>query len=648
MATITPDIEKARTLKQPATEGELFLLQHLKENFDADAEVFFQPCFNGERPDVVIIKKGVGAIIIEVKDWQLDSYKIDSRNLWFVAKHNCSIKSPFAQAFGYKKNLFEVHANGLLDRSLASESFYGLVKVYVYFHHASRNSLRFFYDGVVSEIRQQMDENQQAFREKLLSYDAYEKRRVYLSNKKKQIERDLNSVAITRESLSKISFPGSKSNPAFDDGVYNEFMRLLRPPYHYANEGKLIDYSKPQLRLSESEEGARVKVCGVAGSGKTAVLARRAVNAHKRHGEPVLILTFNLTLRQFIHDKISEVREGFSWEAFHITNYHKFIGSALNAAGIDVAVEQGVSDVNAYLERKFYSNLGVFDSAQEPPLKYKTILIDEAQDYKPEWQRIIRDNFLEEHGEMVLFSDEKQDIYERGVDEERRANVINGFGRWQRLSTSFRCKQDSPILRLALAFQQQFLSDRYEVDGGDLPQYTPSLVGLNAVVIWSPNDLPSVASLIISMAKREQIHPNDITVLSSWESSVRELDYLLRTGVQHQERTLTSFASKENFDRIQASKLPDGDKREALRKASASRKVGFNLNSGVMKLATLHSFKGFESPTVFLLLHDTDGPELIYTGITRAKENIVVLVPADSRYVEFFMRNLDLVSLPRP
>ena len=226
--------------------------------------------------------------------------------------NNVPKKSPFAQAFSYKQNLFEVHTNGLLKKSMASETFYGLIKVYVYFHNATKNEIAAFYQPALSELRSELDELQRAFREQKLGHEQYEKKRLYLSSKKKQFERDLSSMAITRDSLKKIVFAGGKQNPRFEESVYTEFMRLLQTPFHYANEGKPILYTKPQARLSESVEGARVKICGVAGSGKTSVLAKRAVNAHRRHGEPVLILTFNLTLRMFIRDKISEVREDFN------------------------------------------------------------------------------------------------------------------------------------------------------------------------------------------------------------------------------------------------------------------------------------------------------------------------------------------------
>ena len=644
MAKIIPDIEKAILSRQKVEQGELYLLNYLKEEFDPEAEVYFQPCFNGERPDVVIIKEGVGVIIIEVKDWDLSCYRVDAKNQWRLNVNNVPKKSPFAQVFSYKQNLFEVHTNGLLEKSMASETFYGLIKVCVYFHNATKNEIAAFYQPALSELQSELDEVQQAFREKKLEYDQYEKKRLYLTNKKKQIDRDVGSLAITRDSLKKIAFAGGKQNPKFEDGVYAELMRLLQPPFHYANEGKSILYTKPQARLSESVEGARVKICGVAGSGKTSVLAKRAVNAHRRHGEPVLILTFNLTLRMFIRDKISEVREDFNWGSFHIVNYHKFMSAALSSAGIDVKVPEGLVDPSAYLEEHYYSNEAVLDNYAAD--RYKTILIDEAQDYKPEWQRIIRKHFLAEDGEMVLFADEKQNIYERGVDEEKRASIILGFGRWQRLRKSFRYKQDSPVLQLSVAFQKQFLSEKYIFDGDESYQQTVFLPGisLSAVGTWSAGKLLDVAELIVAIAKREGIHPNDITIVSSKEDVLREIDFAIRKGPRHQERTITSFPSKEDIERVRGKRLGRAEENKELRKLSASRKQGFNLNSGVTKLSTLHSFKGFESPTVFMIVNDLDGPELVYTGLTRAKENIVVLLPSVSRYFDFFAQHLENVS----
>lgn len=64
MATLIPDIEKAKAMKQKPTAGEVHLLEFLEKNLNPTSEVFFQPCFNGDRPDVVIMEKGLGIIVI--------------------------------------------------------------------------------------------------------------------------------------------------------------------------------------------------------------------------------------------------------------------------------------------------------------------------------------------------------------------------------------------------------------------------------------------------------------------------------------------------------------------------------------------------------------------------------------------------------
>ncbi len=64
-----------------------------------------------------------------------------------------------------------------------------------------------------------------------------------------------------------------------------------------------------------------------------------------------------------------------------------------------------------------------------------------------------------------------------------------------------------------------------------------------------------------------------------------------------------------------------------------------------MKLSSIHSFKGFESLFIVLIVHDNDNPEMILTGLTRAKENIVVYVEKNSPFLKFFRSHLDDVAL---
>ena len=74
MAQIHPDFYTIQHLHQPATEGELILLDFLQKNLNMEFEIYYHPFINGDRPNIVILKKGCGAIIISVNDWDLTDY----------------------------------------------------------------------------------------------------------------------------------------------------------------------------------------------------------------------------------------------------------------------------------------------------------------------------------------------------------------------------------------------------------------------------------------------------------------------------------------------------------------------------------------------------------------------------------------------
>ena len=324
--------------------------------------------------------------------------------------------------------------------------------------------------------------------------------------------------------------------------------------------------------------------------------------------------------------------------------------SALNNAGIKIEVPEHLIydgpdkaiarktsiERDEFLENNYYTNPTLFEDV-ETEYKYDTILIDEIQDYKPEWIKIIRANFLEEEGEMILFGDEKQNIYKRSLDAERRSKVVEGFGSWEKLTKSFRYIEQSPVLPLVDAFQKRYLSQAYELDEDESFQLSLTNIGIQGYQLFDNLDLARVAHQIISLAKAAEIHPNDIAIVSSNDTILMELDYHIRKGEGHSERTLCSFPSKE------ATNHPKYSKHH--RKISTNKKKAFNLNSGVMKLTSTHSFKGFESPYVVLLVNAKDSPEMVYTGLTRAKQNVLVFLDQDSPYVEFFESHLSPLQL---
>ena len=69
MAQLFPALEQVRQFKVCPEEGELHLLDFLDQTLGNDYEVYFQPFLNGDRPDIVVMRRGSGVLLIEVKDW---------------------------------------------------------------------------------------------------------------------------------------------------------------------------------------------------------------------------------------------------------------------------------------------------------------------------------------------------------------------------------------------------------------------------------------------------------------------------------------------------------------------------------------------------------------------------------------------------
>ena len=652
MAKIFPSLEMIKKLKVQPTKGELYLINHLTDNLEDKIEIYFQPFLNGDRPDIILMQKNVGIAIIEVKDWNLDLYKVNKNNDWFLKQDNIPIKSPFQQVYSYRDNLFNLHINGLLKTKVLKPHFFGRIRTYVYFHNTSKQDIQNFYKQILDDYKNKEQKYHDDFKSKGLQYTEYIKKLDFLKKRKENLEQDTKYSMIGNGNIEKIKLPLDNSN-LFTDAIYKEFQRYLQPPMHTFEHGIELKYTKKQNKLIVSQP-IHQKIKGVAGSGKTVVLAKRAVNAHKRHKDRVLILSYNITLGRYIHDRISDVREEFNWGNFYITNYHQCVKLLLNNSEVKIEIPENIQNIinsisddeekeiyiDNYLEEEYFSNSNLFESNKDKIYKYKSIFIDEIQDYKPEWIKIIRAYFLEKDGEMVLFGDEKQNIYDRELDTERKIKTVQGFGKWETLNKSIRYKSDGRILSLAKQFQKTFFTGKYEVDTYKESLRTPSLsLDLYKLQHYKKDTDENIEKLVDSIFHELQsyhTHQDDIVILGSKISFLQEIDYLFRT--KYRVKTLTTFEAKE---------IKKTNKNDMLN-IRKFKKIAFNNHSGKLKISTIHSFKGYEAYVVFLIVDDAnmykkldDNPEMIYAGLTRSKSDIMVFTKEDSQYNEFFDKELE-------
>ena len=81
------------------------------------------------------------------------------------------------------------------------------------------------------------------------------------------------------------------------------------------------------------------------------------------------------------------------------------------------------------------------------------------------------------------------------------------------------------------------------------------------------------------------------------------------------------------------------------------------LNRGIIKLSTIHSFKGWESPVLFLVVEDNlkatkkltntrpyeFSDELVYTGIRHCQNYLFIINSGNQQYHEYFF-NCNLID----
>jgi Nuclease-related domain/AAA domain/UvrD-like helicase C-terminal domain len=594
VATIIPSLEEINRLKQKPTEGEralLFFLGKLNDDFI----VYFQPFLNGSLPDFVILHPVKGVLVIEVKDWDLNLYKIKNGK-WNIDKNKRSqlIKSPLKQVRGYKDNIYS-YIQGLVEDSVLNRRKYGYLQAAVYFHsHSEEEAIRFCTS--CSSYSEWVD---------ILGF---------------------NSLTVNR--FNNIRYFNTALDSDFSEKYINQFKQLFAPSRNLLELGEEIVYSKEQLKLVKSKK-EEMKIKGVAGSGKTLVLAKRAVNAHIRTKRRVLILTFNITLRNFIRDKLNQVRDEFSWNMFHIDNYHNFIRTMTNEYGI---------------EKNDRNDINLFDGINIQ--KYDSIFIDEIQDYKLEWQEIIKKYFLVEYGELVLFGDEKQNIYGNPLEEQDIKTVIDKD--WNTLNESYRLS--TVITDLSLNYFDKFLKNRYQkLDLVMQPEFSFNEGFIGDTGINPHFTLQDYCEGIYQYIHENKIAYNDIVILGRHIDTLREMEYIFRTRFR---LNLTkTFEKKESYDRLYAEfQNQEWRLKEELKKIRRSEKIAFQMNRGTIKMSTIHSFKGWEAEHVFLVLENYRGKdaqetdeEIIYTGITRSKNKLLFLNNHYTKYKQFLDENRDLV-----
>lgn len=607
----------AECLRGVVSDGVIDCYNKIRAYCGKTYDVFFRPSICTDVPDIVLTNLSHGIILLNVCE------DIEHLEIYYRRIENI------------KGFLFSTHLKSIKIDSVLNRFVYNSVKTALYFPKNSK-----------SEVEEKIAEVNELFnfsrRKAIAKEQKCNENDVRIENK------DFFEFVLQLYPSEDLNYKlNSLRANGFKSDYYNEMLSIIVGRWHSYRDGDLnFRLSNRQKELVRSDS-KRLRVKGVAGCGKTQVVANRAVEQHLRTGDKVLILTFNISLIQYVRMRINQVPADFSTSKFEITNYHRFFKSMANR----YADGASLSD---------YDNSNFFAPYADKIAKYKTIIIDEAQDFKTEWFDSIINYFLAPDGSISIFGDGEQNIYDRELDESTKMPTIHNYngvwGRWSEMSERVTMRIINPqIATLSSNFAIKFM------DRNAQPLAIQSLLTFEDdhyhIKYWNVGSEKKGLELcknINWIIQTYKLNTSDVVVMGESINVLRDIacSYVNLTGMQ----SMINFETLEQYNELKKQTKNVIYFERDLEDIRRAAKTHFTTDCNEIKFSTIHSFKGWESKNVILLLQPEmkddekfegyyiksreNTPALIYTAITRARNNLFIINLGNKNYDSFLKHNI--------
>ncbi len=584
---ISPPRTELDALRQPLEPGERQVLEFFDAHLPEEWEIYVQPHLNGLRPDFVLLHPRIGIAVFEVKDWNLNAFKrwIDNPPEGAPTLKGCKDGKTFSlqrdnpvdKVLHYKD---EIH--NLYCPRLGEKVAYGVITAGIIFPAA--------------DDQEALDLLTPSLKYKDRASDA----RIYpVSGRHALVRGDLQAVfPEAARSYSKFMTPEKAADLR---------MWLVEPDAPKDQRTPLaMDEAQKALATSRTETGYR-RIKGPAGSGKSIVLAARAAQLIAE-GKDVLVATFNITLINYLADLAVRnnraARKSGTWLNFHF--WCKRVCAEAGRGDDYSKLWHGAGGPPDEVLSWQLPNLvsEILDGPDGAAIqKYDAILVDEGQDYLPNWWNLLR-KVCRPGGEMLLVADLTQDVYERGGSWTDAAMTGAGFtGRWAFLEESYRLPYSliEPVREFGRRFLPGEQVDLPPARQGELDLYPcaqrwvqvgPQQVAARAVEeIWRT----------LKTNEDNGFSVSDTTVLVDSQHLGEQIEaQLAGKGV----KCITTFTEDPHEER--------------------RKKLSFFMGDARIKMTTFHSFKGWEARALILCLDhalETKDRTLLYIGMTRTKRH---------------------------
>jgi len=607
MATLIPALS---VCVSRMTSGERRTAERLEQKLDADYLLWYDVAVGPkhQHPDFVVMHPRRGILILEVKDFRLNTLIQANKQTWDIHGDNGpkTIPNPLEQARQYAHQVVKalerdpqlVHTEGKYQGKLAFPWSYGVV--------------------LPNITRAQFDKAGLA--------DAIEPHRVLCQDEMgEQVEPEALQSRLW--DMFPFMMGGVMSLPQMDRVRWIMFpevrVQVSGELFDDADDAadlpsimRVMDLQQEQLARSLGE-GHRV-IHGVAGSGKTMLLGYRAEHLAKAWNvadatarKPILILCYNEPLARQIARVMTA--KGIA-DRVHAVHFHKWCRQQLVAYGQELPLQNQPWD--AFFADMVQRVITGVDRRQIPSGQYQAVLIDEGHDFAPEWLRLVVQMVDPATNSLLVLYDDAQSIYERTQKKNFsfKSVGIQAQGRTTILKINYRNTRQ--ILQTASLVAADLLTAEDKDDDG-VPLLKPVSCGRDGeapIVIRLPTLREEVAQVaeLLATAHREGHAWADMAILCRHHSEMDMCaEFLRKRKLPHQVRRNSSSVYDPAHDSI--------------------------------KVMTLHVSKGLEFPVVALVgagrmpaegEDEREEARLFYVGATRATQRLVIGASGGGRFAQ--------------
>jgi hypothetical protein len=175
---------------------------------------------------------------------------------------------------------------------------------------------------------------------------------------------------------------------------------------------KFEDLTRDQAEVVfAAEENPRLLVRGMAGSGKTVIALDHACRLAE-HGHKVIVLCFNAALGEHLAKRVEKyphVRAG---------SFYEFVNETLGQAGLKPISEKEEGYWESLPAERLEQALNLL-KGQGKPLEFDALVVDEGQDFQPEWWMVLEELIRETDCDgakakrVAVFYDPLQNLFGR-------------------------------------------------------------------------------------------------------------------------------------------------------------------------------------------------------------------------------------------